>query len=126
MENEKYHTWNPIKELPQQFYLNRLYHGDGLLKLLFNDLNSNKENQLSIIFKNCLSYRVTQESGRSKSLDNPTLGQFNKSTNSQFISWFRDEGLGIYDEISLTHYAIVNLDNIIDVICIEEPFVEWL
>jgi len=92
----------------------------------FKELVKLGDKQLTMTFKGCLSYRVTQESGRLKSLENSSLRSFSKTTESEFTLWFKNEALGIYDNRVIVQYTIVNLDNIIDVICEHPPNVKWI
>ena len=126
MKSNKYEEWKANENLPDKFYLNQLVHEKGQLRILFKELDLQSQEQLSVIFKSYLAYRIVQESGRLKSLENDDLKSFKKTTESEFISWFKEEALGIYDDQELTHYVIVNLDNIVDIISEFPPFVEWV
>jgi hypothetical protein len=126
MENEKYEAWNAHEILPVNFYLASLHHEGGSLKVSFKEVALSEQKQFEIAFSNYLAYRVVIETGRLKSLDNGSLSPFSKTSESQFISWFKDEALGVYDDRVLIHYAIVNLDNIVDVISEFPPVVEWV
>lgn len=126
MKSSIYEHWDAHEHLPDSFYLTQLEYKKGLLQLSFKEFVKLDDKQLTMTFRNCLSYRVTQESGRLKSLENSSLNPFSKTIESEFISWFKDEALGIYDDRLILQYTIVNLDNIIDVICEYPPTVEWI
>lgn len=126
METSTYEQWGAHEHLPDNFYLSQLQDERGFLKLFFKELVQSVDKQLNITFKSCLAYRVAQESGRLRSLENSNLRSFNRTIESEFISWFKDEALGIYDDRLIVQYTIVNLDNIIDVISEHPPTVEWI
>jgi hypothetical protein len=126
MNTNQYEHWEANDHLPDSFFLNKLHYEDGALIVSFKEFGSTEQRELKVSFKHHLAYRVVSESGRLKSLDNVSLKQFCKTENSEFIAWFKDEALGIYDDRRLIHYAIVNLDNIVDIISEYPPTVEWI
>jgi hypothetical protein len=115
---EKYEEWKLVESLPDRFYVGSFRYEEGKLEIVIDNFTGKK--QVTIKFNKYLTFRTTVESGRLKSLDNHTLKSFNKTQESDYISWFRDEGLGIYDERQLIHYAIVGLNYIVDIISEEE------
>jgi hypothetical protein len=115
MNTNQYEHWEANDHLPDSFFLNKLHYEDGALIVSFKEFGSTEQRELKVSFKHHLAYRVVSESGRLKSLDNVSLKQFCKT-----------EALGIYDDRRLIHYAIVNLDNIVDIISEYPPTVEWI
>ena len=124
MIDDNYLAWEVVAPLPTSIYSQALSYEVGTVKISLTADGLDVGKAIEITFKQCLAYRVVQESGRLKSLDNLTLGMFSKANDSQFVNWFKDEGLGIYDDWELTHYAIVTLDNIIDVITTIKPVIQ--
>ena len=121
---DKYNTWNPSTNMPDFFRIIKMSTESGAFKILFEDADLNEKTIFSLNFHNCLAYRFVQESGRLKTLANSTLGPLNVTTKSDFISWFKEEGLGVYDDWALFHFIICCEDGIIDVISTNEPLFE--
>ncbi|NQX42973.1 hypothetical protein SAMN05421820_11418 [Pedobacter steynii] len=121
-----YEEWELIASPLLEFYLYELNDGfDGLKIILRESGQSNR--RLEIFYSNFLGYRLTEESGRLKTLyENDTLGPFNKTNASEFISWFIEESRGIPNEHHLVHYNILSSNKILDVISNKEPIVKWL
>ncbi|MBS1521139.1 MAG: hypothetical protein JST50_09090 [Bacteroidetes bacterium] len=114
MEFDIYTSWNPIEISSSSIDMRSLTHEMGVLVLLFEEWTVGKP--FKIVFDSYFSYRITVESGRIKSLNNPTLQVFGQTKKSEYLDWFKDESSGIYDDQEMTHYSILCQDGIIDVI----------
>lgn len=126
MANDNYKIWEPIIGDSGVLYFFELHNEMGALTIMlkkFGLLNK----ALRIKFEGVLAYRVVQEAGRLKTInDNPCLSTLNTSTNSAFLEWVKQESGGVFDSVELVHYAICNSDNIIDVISGPPVTVEWV
>lgn len=126
MEIDKFEIWEPIKDIPKDLYFYGLEYTSDSLIVLLKELEV--ENRvLKITFNGVLSYRVSQETARSKTLhENASLREFRVATNSEFLRWFQEESFEIFEGWDLKHYYICNIDNIIDVISGPPVKAEWV
>jgi homoserine acetyltransferase len=81
---------------------------------------------LKIEFSNPLAHRIVNESGRMKTLDNPSIYTFCKTDASKFLEWFDEESYGMFDDLLKYHDMVFTSDNIIDVITQLDPEVSWI
>ncbi|WP_143053996.1 hypothetical protein [Parapedobacter koreensis] len=125
MIEEKYEPWEPIKELPSSPFFYEMYFKEGSLIILLKESDL-VEKRMKIVFKNPLGYRIVNESGRLKKLDNPYIYTFCKTQQSNFLEWFNYESDGLFNDWDVTHYMVCNSDNIIDVITNQTPEVRWI
>ena len=122
LEFDKYDEWKPIVVSTNSIDMRSLYHEAGKLILLFDEWPG--KSPFKISFESYFAYRVTIESGRIKSLNNPTLKMFSSTKNSEYLTWFRDESSGIYDDEDIIQYTILYQDGITDIITSCLPMVE--
>ncbi len=121
-----YEEWELIESPLKEFYLFELNDGFDGLKIVLTELGSSNK-RLEVFYSNFLGYRLTEESVRLKTLyENETLGSFNKTSSSEFLSWFIEESRAIPGEQSLVHYNILSSNKILDIISNKEPIVKWL
>ena len=106
--------------------MHELNDGFYRLKALLQDIGpSNKI--LEIFYSSFLSYRVTEESGRLKTLyENNSLGAYNIAKDSSFLRWFNEESHGVFSEEVLLHYNVISSNKIIDIVSSHPPVVKWL
>ena len=122
---ENYKAWVPTENLTTQLYFLGLQNESGALTILLKNFEDQSK-LLRIRFDGTLAYRVTQEAGRLKTInENDPLATFNVITDSPFLRWFEEESEGIFDDWSLMHIVVCNSDNIIDVITNQKPEVKW-
>jgi hypothetical protein len=81
---------------------------------------------LAILFENFLAYRRLDEGDALKTLSalKPNLERSKTLyivENSNFISWFNEQSYNTHISQPLYHYVIVAMNDVIDVICSEEP-----
>ncbi|WP_343540126.1 hypothetical protein [Sphingobacterium thalpophilum] len=122
---EKYEKWDPITDLPNNPFFYEMYFEKGKLVVLLKQSDL-ADRCLKIEFSNPLAYRIVNESGRMKTLDNPFIYTFCKTDASKFLEWFDEESYGIFDDLHNYHYMVCNSDNIIDVITNQAPKVSWI
>jgi hypothetical protein len=123
IDTDKFELWEPTADLPNSPYLCELRHATGELTVLLGEFESNRI--LQIKFSSVIGYRVVNETGRLKSFDNSSLLTYCKSTDTEFLRWFKEESEGIFDDFNLVHYVICNRDTIIDVISVPNVNVSW-
>jgi hypothetical protein len=85
---------------------------------------------LRIRFDGVIAYRSVGESYRLRR-SAPAMGAENPLPtlltveDSDFVRWLVDEARGVLEASDLTHYAIYNLDDCIDVVARLPPIVDW-
>lgn len=123
----KYNLWEPIEEIPYaDLYFFSLRNDLGKIILSLKVIGI-EDKMLQIEFGDVKAYRVVQESSRLKSLNEDlSLRDFRTSINSDFINWFHEESFRQFADEELVHYAINNIDNIVDVISGLPVSVEWI
>ena len=124
MEIDNYELWEPIGNLPRPPYFFELHHATGELTILLKEFD-NPDKTLKVKFTGVIGYRVVNEAGRLRSLENSSLSTFCKTMNSEFLRWIKEESGGIFDDFELIHYVICNSDNIIDVISGPPVIAAW-
>ena len=122
---EKYTRWDPIMDLPNNPFFYEMYFKKGKQVVLLKQSDL-VDRCLKIEFNNPLAYRIVIESGRMKTLDNPSIYTFCKTDASKFLEWFDEESYGIFDDLLKYHYMVCTSDNIIDVITQLDPEVSWI
>jgi hypothetical protein len=120
--------WIPLEEIPEKLFLEGLHDDYEGFRLLLKGSGNSKT--LRISFEFVLGYRNFNESERLKTLNSiPELGK-NWSLfiikNSAFINWLIDESYNKYSEEELNHFVIATPDDVVEVISLNEPQVEWL
>jgi len=126
METDNFEPWERTESLPQNLYFYGLESGVGNITVLLKGLDT-EDKILKLTFIGVLSYRVTQETARTKTIyENPNLRGFKVATNSEYLRWFKEESAGMFDDMNLMHYFISNIDNIIDIIGGPPVKVEWV
>ena len=124
MAFDNYTIWEPITDLPNSPYFFELHDSKGTLDVFLKEFSEPKKT-LKIGFSGKLAYRLVNEAGRLKTLNESSIMTFCTSTNSEFLVWFKQESEGIFDDWALTHFVICNSDSIIDVISSKQPEFEW-
>ncbi|WP_316794730.1 hypothetical protein [Pedobacter frigoris] len=127
MNINDFDSWEPINQIPyDELYFSGIKDLLGKVVLHLKVLG-NENKMLEIKFDGVQAYRVVQEYGRLKSLnENPSMRKFRTSVNSDFLKWFEEESLGQFRESNLVHYMVSNIDNIIDVIARQPVSIEWV
>lgn len=106
--------------------LRQLIDQNGILKLHLVNLDGN---EICISFGAYLAYRKLDEGDAME-----TLSQLSESAlpgrsfymveESTFVDWYVKQGYGIRDTSTLKHYAVVTIDDVIDVISLDAPLIE--
>ncbi|TWI21626.1 hypothetical protein IQ31_01758 [Sphingobacterium siyangense] len=112
-------------DLPNNLFFYEMYFKKGKQVVLLKQSDL-VDRCLKIEFNNPLAYRIVIESGRMKTLDNPSIYTFCKTDASKFLEWFDEESYGIFDDLLKYHYMVCTSDNIIDVITLQDPEVSWI
>ena len=123
---DEYNLWEPSEDIPYgDLYFLGIKDDSSELTISLGILGS--ERTLEVKFSAVLGYRITQESARLRSLgESVSLNRFRTSLSSDFLNWFKEESLNLFDELELTHYVICNTDNIIDVITGNPVTTKWI
>jgi len=122
-----YKPWKPLFDIPfHDLYFFELRSGINSLTVFLKVLDSDTKT-LKLKFDGVIGYRVFDESSRLNSMgEDSSMSEFQTSKNSDFLNWFKEESLGVFDERELIHYMLCNTDNIIDVISGSLVTVEWV
>lgn len=123
------HKWQPIDNIPDRLYLEGLYDDYEGFRLLLRSENS-QEGIIRIRFDAHLAYRNTDESERLQTLNNhiQLCGHWPLFIveESDFTEWLIVESYVIRNATDIVHYMIVTPNDIVDVLSVEAPVVEWL
>lgn len=124
-----YEPWEPIDELPKILYVEGLHDDyEGVRILLKGEAEDAK--MLVIKFDPALSYRNTDEGDRHVlAREHPEVrggGALFKAEQSGFIDWFNRENQGVRSNLDIVHYLIVTESDIIDVLSVFPPEVQWV
>lgn len=121
--------WEPIKNLPSEFYKISLIDDIDGLNLHFEARS--KKTRFKVFFdKGVLSYRNTDEGSLLQ-----TIGFFTKKYGKEFlgktslfeiegssyIEWFLEESSGIYSKNEIKHYVFFTPNDIIEVLSLYPP-----
>lgn len=121
--------WEPIDNLPKRLYIEGLYDDYEGFRLLLRSENS-QDSMIRIRFDAHLAYRNTDESERLQTLNNHAeiSGHWSLfiAEESDFTEWLIVESCGIHSKIDVVHYMITTPNDIVDVLSVEAPIVEWL
>ena len=128
MNNRKIIEWNPFsKDNDIVYNIEALVDDYDGLKIILKGENID-DIEKTIIFEDYYGYRNFDESFRLK-----TLNSFDvlckprvlfKVAHSDFLNWFKEESLSMYESEKLNHFIIATPNDIIDVISKEEPIVK--
>lgn len=105
------------------FDLDTLTDSGGTLKL---HLSNESGKKFTLSFDDSLAFRKLDE-GDALAIVNQAkvtskLGlSFYRVENSQFLEWFLAQGYGVRASERLLHISVMTSDDIIDVICLNEP-----
>jgi hypothetical protein len=130
---ENWTQWKPIEDLINNYYIESISDSidDGVKILLFDA--QNKKRKVLISFPNSVdSYRITDESFTYLTID--FLAErygakffhdcaFFKIQDSKYLQWISQQSYGISEKLNFTHFCIIAIDSIIDVIANYEPTV---
>lgn len=116
--------WNPVSPPPNDLYFVHLMDNGGSIEIHLAEM---KDDRILILkFKGVMSYQVTDEGARSRSLyEHPGYRGLVVSDNSNYLDWFRRESQEMFIDWDLKHYSIGNVNNIIDIISGNEIEVFW-
>jgi len=131
MSSQILKIWTPLEGISERLSLEALHDDyEGVRLLLEGDEPNNQT--LRITFDPSLVYRNIDEMDYMKSLHTfqgrEHLGKWALFTveNSDFVKWFNEESHGTHENENIVHYAVLTLNDCIDVISSQPPKVEWL
>lgn len=116
--------WNPIFPAPKDLYFVNLTDYGGTIDIHLAEM---KDDRILILrFKGVMSYQVTDEGARSRSLyKDPSYRGLVVSDKSDYLNWFHRESQEMFLDWDLKHYSVSNINNIIDIISGDEVEVSW-
>lgn len=127
---EQLTKWKPIQGLSARYYIESISDTINELQILLFDDND-EEKKVLVSFKNSIiSYESTYESFRSKlisDLDDQYGTKFYgtwtffKVTNSSYLQWVSKHSYDTTKSLFLTHFCIIGLESIVDIIATDEP-----
>ena len=124
---DHFEPWLPVEGLIANFYLQSLIQDGNELTLMISTSINDGNLWLKINCRNCFTYRFSQETARLKSLGVNIFGgtPLQRSCNSEYLNWYKEESYGISDQYNPVHYLIL-CDDIVEIICDPEPLVDWI
>jgi hypothetical protein len=110
-------------QLKSRFELARLIDAEGVLTL---ELEDEKSGRIDIRFDSYFAYRKMDEGDFLTTIQDVTSQRQSIATlyevrNSSFLEWFNKESEGVRADQSLKHFAVLCLNDIVDVIALEPP-----
>jgi hypothetical protein len=127
--------WTPIPKLSEKYYIDAINDTAEGLKIILSEEKNEKKN-LQIVFDSSVhSCMNTNETFRLKAIytlrekynsEFYTTWTFFKVTNSRYVKWVGEQSLGIVELESLTHFSIVSVDSVVDIVAAYEPKVEFI
>ncbi|MBB4823292.1 hypothetical protein HNO89_000512 [Sporosarcina luteola] len=128
---EHWNKWKPINGMPSKLYNDALIDNKEGITLEFSDEDHKKK--IFVTFEHgVLSYRNTDEGSLLKRLDylDQQYGTnfysectLFKVEDSDYMDWFLDESLGIYERSQLEHYVFLTLNDVIEILTTYPPCV---
>lgn len=116
--------WDPVSPPPNDLYFVNLIDNGGSIEIHLAEM---KDDRILILkFNGVMSYQVTDEGARSRSLyEHSSYRGLVVSDNSNYLDWFRRESQEMFSDWDLKHYSVGNVNNIIDIISGDEIEVVW-
>jgi len=141
MKREQWLKWEPLSGITPTLYLKKLKYEQNILTLEAQDKPNTNTPIFTIYFNDFLTARTMFEEDKlSNSYDyDKTIVQRNKQNSpycnwslfrvekSHYIEWFVQQNVGINQDISIVHYLIFTLHNLIEVLVPEDsiPTAIW-
>jgi hypothetical protein len=116
--------WDPVSPPPNDLYFVNLIDNGGSIEIHLAEM---KDDRILILkFNGVMSYQVTDEGARSRSLyEHSSYRGLVVSDNSNYLDWFRRESQEMFSDWDLKHDSVGNVNNIIDIISGDEIEVVW-
>lgn len=132
---EYWERWRPYPDLaPQYGVVTYKENSDEFRILLFDEKDWSKE--VWVVFDTTVeAYRTTDESYRLQTiyfLNDKYGGEFYASwtffkvQNSLYLKWLQEESEGTFAPDQFQHFAFIDDDLILDVVCMHEPRFEFV
>ena len=132
---EKWSRWEPITNLARKYYIDSVSEDRTGFKIVLSS-SENENQKIKIVFKNSVeAYKKTDETLRHRIVcelsDNYgdefyVNWTFFKVTNSNYLAWLSEQSYTISDTRHLTHFTILAVDSILDIVNVEEPQIEHI
>lgn len=132
---EHWIRWEPAKHLAQKYYFKSIIDQiDNFQVILFDAKNENKKVILQF-HGNVGAYRSTIETFTYSTITklDAEYGTsfygdwtFFKVQSSDYLKWLSAQSCGISDDRKLTHFCILTVDCIIDIIASQEPDIKLI
>lgn len=132
---EEWSRWIPNEQVSARYSLDMIIeNNDGLTIQLLDDHNENMQMRLEFRYA-ADAYRSTYETFRAELIHylDQKYGTvfysewtFFKVQNSSYIQWFSEQSGGISDFSPYTHFSILLMDSVIDILSLQEPKIELL
>lgn len=134
--HENWIRWEPINNLARKYYGVSIKKEVGRqLKIVLSDAKNEKKNVLISFSAGIIAYRRTDETYTmdtiewlDKTYSTHFYGDwtFFKIENSGYLKWLSGKSSGIADNLNLTHFCILAVDVLIDIVALNEPIVTFL
>ena len=129
MSNQILKKWSPLEGIAEKLSLEALHDDYEGVRLLLKGEEPNNR-MLRISFDPSLAYRNIDEGDYMKSLHSfqggELLGKWTLFTveNSEFLRWLNEESHDTHKNENITHYAVLTLDDCVDILSAHPPKVE--
>ena len=141
VKKEKWLKWEPLSGIMATFYLKNLKYEQNLLTLEAQDETNDSTPIFVIHFHNFLTFRSMFEGDKlidSYDYDEAIVEMTKEKRyycswslfrveNSHYIEWFRQQNIGINQDIGIVHYSIFTPHDLIEVLVPEDcsPTAMW-
>lgn len=130
MLNETWTHWKPLEHLASTYYVDSIISTGKTFKVNLYE-EDDKDKKVTILFENSVfTYRYTYELFRTYlifTLDG-LYGKkfwadwrFFKVLNSEYLNWLSSQSVTNSNTLDLTHFSIITLDAVVDIIAGYEP-----
>lgn len=127
---EQWVSWDPLAHIHGGYYIDNLVDGLTELALEFEILGGESEQNIRLLFEEpVFFYRICDELSRSKTiatlcaqhLRGVEKGSVFKVSNSLLL-----RELALPEKSSVTHFGIIEVNWVIDIVATVDPKIEWL
>lgn len=134
--HEIWNRWEPVNNLAKKYYIESITERiDDKFKILLSDAEDEKKKVLISFPHGVDAHRNTNESYILSTLTSLKTHYgtefysdwtFFKVENSEYLKWISEQSYGIYEDCKFTHFCILAVDSMVDIITNYEPTVTFL
>lgn len=127
MAIDRYESWEPVKGVHGRFKLEGLHDDYEFVRLILRESSENGD-VLRLVFDTAPIYRNINESYRASLWSNSEVSNrsFFTVIDSSWLEFLKNESGGTFDPADWTHYAILTMEDCVDIASRSAPIAEWL